>query len=145
MKKWIQEQKQYKDERGLTLVELLAVIVILAIVATIAFVAIGNVMENSRKDALVSNGLQMIESAKLYEANGETIGESGVEIGDLQDAGVLEEMYGPWDKKPIEDGTVTKDEDGYSVTIEAQDGAKLTESTEEALMAKGAREQVTAP
>ena len=37
-----------KNEKGLTLIELLAVIVILAIVAAIAVPAIGNIIENSR-------------------------------------------------------------------------------------------------
>ncbi len=62
MKKWM---KKFKNERGLTLVELLAVIVILAIVAIIAFVFIGGVIENSKKDAHISNAQQIISAAKL--------------------------------------------------------------------------------
>lgn len=60
-----------KDQRGLTLVELLAVVVILAIVAAIAFVLIGNVIENSRKDAHIANAQQAIAAAKLAEASGD--------------------------------------------------------------------------
>ncbi len=148
MKKWIQEQKQFKDERGLTLVELLAVIVILAIVATIAFVAIGNVMENSKKDALVSNGLQMIEAAKLYEANGGTVGSSEVTISTLQDEEknrVLEEMYGPWDKQKITSGGVKKEDGEYKVNLTTEDGAKLEDVTEEDLMGDESRSKVSGP
>ncbi|MBQ6459258.1 MAG: prepilin-type N-terminal cleavage/methylation domain-containing protein [Exiguobacterium sp.] len=64
-----QDAKQLKDERGLTLVELLVVVVILGIIAAIAVVAIGGIIENSRKDAMVADARQMISSAKLYTAS----------------------------------------------------------------------------
>ena len=41
-------QKRLKNEKGLTLVELLAVIVILGVIAAIAVPSIGNIIENSR-------------------------------------------------------------------------------------------------
>src|SRR5690625_2472633 len=66
VKKWM---KRLKNERGLTLVELLAVIVILAIIGTIAFVMIGNIIENSKKDAHIANAQQLIAAAKLYDAD----------------------------------------------------------------------------
>lgn len=50
---WL-DAKQMRDERGLTLIELLVVVVILGIIAAIAVVAIGGLIENSRKDAVVS-------------------------------------------------------------------------------------------
>ena len=45
MKKFL--QKRLNNEKGLTLVELLAVIVILGIIAAIAIPSIGNIIENS--------------------------------------------------------------------------------------------------
>ncbi|TCI73663.1 MULTISPECIES: prepilin-type N-terminal cleavage/methylation domain-containing protein [unclassified Exiguobacterium] len=69
MKMIWQDAKQLKDERGLTLVELLVVVVILGIIAAIAVVAIGGIIENSKKDAMVSDARQMISSAKLYTAS----------------------------------------------------------------------------
>lgn len=64
-----QDAKQLKDERGLTLVELLVVVVILGIIAAIAVVAIGGIIENSRKDAMVADAKQMVSAAKLYTAS----------------------------------------------------------------------------
>ncbi|WP_214700661.1 prepilin-type N-terminal cleavage/methylation domain-containing protein [Exiguobacterium sp. s57] len=64
-----QDAKQLKDERGLTLVELLVVVVILGIIAAIAVVAIGGIIENSKKDAMVADARQMVSAAKLYTAS----------------------------------------------------------------------------
>lgn len=69
MKMIWQDAKQLKDERGLTLVELLVVVVILGIIAAIAVVAIGGIIENSRKDAMVADAKQMVSAAKLYTAS----------------------------------------------------------------------------
>ena len=55
-----------KNEKGLTLIELLAVIVILAIVAAIAIPAIGNIIENSRVKAAKADIANGISSANLY-------------------------------------------------------------------------------
>ncbi len=62
---WL-DAKQMRDERGLTLIELLVVVVILGIIAAIAVVAIGGLIENSRKDAVVSDAKQLVAAAKLY-------------------------------------------------------------------------------
>ena len=59
--------KQLKNQRGLTLVELLAVVVILAIIAAIAAVAIGNVINNSRDKAALSDAVMILEGAKLAD------------------------------------------------------------------------------
>ncbi|WP_332649379.1 prepilin-type N-terminal cleavage/methylation domain-containing protein [Lysinibacillus sp. 54212] len=59
-------KKRIKNEKGLSLVELLAVIVILAIVAAIAIPAIGNIIENSRLNGVKSDAINVINSANLY-------------------------------------------------------------------------------
>ena len=64
MKKFI--QNKLKDQKGLTLIELLAVIVILAIIAAIAIPAIGNVIENSRVGTAKSDYINAIAAAELY-------------------------------------------------------------------------------
>jgi type IV pilus assembly protein PilA len=76
--------KKLKDQRGLTLIELLAVIVILGIIAAIAIPSIGNVIENSKKSAIRADALQIISAAKLYVAeNGEKTPLTSTELDDL--------------------------------------------------------------
>lgn len=67
MKKFI--QNKLKEQKGLTLIELLAVIVILAIIAAIAIPAIGNIINNSRIGAAKSDVLNAISAAELYLAD----------------------------------------------------------------------------
>ncbi|MFI8685583.1 type II secretion system protein [Rossellomorea sp. NPDC077527] len=55
-----------KNERGYTLVELLAVIVILGIIAVIAILAINTIIEKSKHQAFVANALAMKSSAQYY-------------------------------------------------------------------------------
>lgn len=59
-------RKQLKNEKGLTLIELLAVIVILAIIAAIAIPAIGNIIANSKYNAVKSDAINVINAAQLY-------------------------------------------------------------------------------
>lgn len=135
-----------KDERGLTLVELLAVVVILAIVGGIAFVMIGNVIENSKKDAHVANALQMISAARFYEATtGEEITEVSATV--LQGTGtdaqgqLIGTLIDPWTKKAygaLNNAKVTKDSSGVYTAILTADGDKCAiDDTEADLIEKG--------
>lgn len=54
------------NEKGLTLIELLAVIVILGIVAAIAVVSITNVIQKARDQAFVGNAIALKEAADFY-------------------------------------------------------------------------------
>lgn len=92
MKNWVNLLK--KDQRGLTLVELLAVVVILAIVALIAFVSIGNVIENSRKDAHIANAQQVIAAAELEQASTGDV-PTGTLSEDLLNT-IAGELVNPW-------------------------------------------------
>jgi type IV pilus assembly protein PilA len=58
--------QKLKNEKGLTLIELLAVIVILGIIAAIAIPSIGGIIKKSENDAKVAEGLQIISAAKMY-------------------------------------------------------------------------------
>lgn len=79
---WL-DAKQMRDERGLTLIELLVVVVILGIIAAIAVVAIGGLIENSRKDAQVSNAKQLLSAAKLYTS------QNSLESGEVVQLGLV--------------------------------------------------------
>lgn len=58
-----------KNQKGFTLVELLAVIVILAVIAAIAVPSVASIINKSNKKAAVQDGLEMIHAAKLYVAD----------------------------------------------------------------------------
>ncbi|MUN74888.1 type II secretion system protein [Enterococcus casseliflavus] len=86
--------KLLKDERGLSLVELLAVVVILAIIAGIGVIAIGNVIQNSREDAAVADVQQAFSAAILYQSTNRTLndgtaGAANFNLTDVIDDGLL--------------------------------------------------------
>ena len=59
MKKFL--QKRLKNEKGLTLVELLAVIVILGIIAAIAVPSIGGIIQDSRVKAVKADAQNVLQ------------------------------------------------------------------------------------
>ncbi|MBB5180734.1 type IV pilus assembly protein PilA [Planomicrobium koreense] len=86
MKKFIQQK--LKDQKGMTLIELLAVIVIIAIIAAIAIPAIGNIIENSRLSAVKSDATNGISAANIFFTENPT--ETTASAKDLIDAGYLD-------------------------------------------------------
>lgn len=108
-----------KDEEGLTLVELLAVVVIMAIIAGIAAVSISKVIQRTREDAQVSNVQQMFASANLYDIQEENgigfnnkgeLGETTLE--DLKKAGSIKTVEFLADKTKASDIKFEKNENG---------------------------------
>ncbi|WP_345239927.1 prepilin-type N-terminal cleavage/methylation domain-containing protein [Pontibacillus salipaludis] len=116
-------QLMNKDEKGFTLVELLAVIVILGIIAAIAIPSIANVVENSKKDAVIRTAEQAVEAYRLMETS------EGVDteqtLAQLAEAGYLENREGfTGSVIPSEvtndDGDATG-ETTYSVSVTSED------------------------
>lgn len=63
--------KQLKNEKGMTLIELLAVLVILGIIAAIAIPMIGNVINDSRDKAILADAQTILSGAQIAYSNGD--------------------------------------------------------------------------
>ncbi len=55
-----------KNNKGVTLVELLIVIVVMGIIAAFSIPAVGGIIENAKKDAILNDAIQVENAAKLY-------------------------------------------------------------------------------
>ncbi|BAK18076.1 Tfp pilus assembly protein, major pilin PilA [Solibacillus silvestris StLB046] len=127
-------KKRIKNEKGLSLVELLAVIVIMAIIAAIAIPAIGNIINTSRDKSQVSDALSIIAGAKLaHIENG--CGDTGCAEGN--EKGNLEEFV---DGKDVSTVTVTLDGSewkisNYTFNFKSKDFKDQTPTTEADLKA----------
>ena len=113
MKKRLKQRLQ--NEKGLTLVELLAVIVILGIIAAIAIPAIGNIITNSKVNALKADGQNVLAAGNLYFV--ENNKKATVSMAELTADGFLEDAGGFAATTGAVAATITKGAAGKGNTI----------------------------
>ncbi|GEM00596.1 type IV pilus assembly protein PilA [Halolactibacillus halophilus] len=89
-----------KKEKGFTLVELLAVIVILGIIVAIAVPAIGNIINDAENNAAKSEVALVQDAARLYDVQNE-IPTEGITAQDLIDAGYLDTRSTDYDPTTV--------------------------------------------
>lgn len=101
-------KKLIKGEKGFTLVELLAVIVILGIIVAIAIPAISNIVDKARNDADEQEVALILDAARLYEIQEEN--SLPVDVDTLIERGYLDIRQGD-----APQGTVSRNENGELV------------------------------
>ena len=125
-------KKMMNNKKGLTLIELLAVIVVLGIVAAIAIPSIGGVIERSKKNADAAT-LKLIEDAAIryYTVEEPTASTDLVIATELIAKGYLANFNEELQSKPavkFTTFTVTFASNKYTVTVEDGNGDAITET-----------------
>jgi len=117
-------RKMLRNEKGFTLVELLAVIVILGIIAAIAVPSIAGIIDNTREDAHDANAIQMIEASRLALASGLDLTEDvdgtddGYTLSDLVTNGFIESIP----NNPVDNATYSGTNSFVVIDTGATDG-----------------------
>ena len=128
-----QMKKRIKNEKGLTLIELLAVIVILAIVAAIAVPAIGNIIDNSRAKALKSDVINVMNAANIYFTDSPK-DKDGADIKSVEIQTLLDEKYLE-SKGKLNSATVKYEVGGNTITATGKSGSVSISVTNATLQA----------
>lgn len=132
------KQTILRNQKGLTLVEVLAVIVILGIIAAIAIPAVNTMIDKSRDEAHRANAQLLIDSARMYITVEDLLGggnaSESVSAQDLVDKGYLAKLPTDPDNKGKTYSpsatvvTATRDNSGvisYSIVLAGEGGTPL--------------------
>ena len=79
-----------KNKKGVSLVELIAVIVIMGIIATVGGISVATIIENSNKSAAETAVSDVLAAGKSYLQSNPTKEERIVSLADLEAAGYVE-------------------------------------------------------
>jgi type IV pilus assembly protein PilA len=131
-----------KNQKGMTLIELLAVIVILGIIAAIAIPSVSGIINKTKNDADISNGLMVINAAKIAVADQDSNilskvnGGTPVTLEDLNKYGYLDDIpTDPHDKTKTYSNTKSvitishaqnTESYTYSIKLVSNDSGKTT-------------------
>lgn len=128
MKKFLKQllNKRLNNEKGLTLVELLAVIVILAIIAAIAIPSIGNIINRSEDKAILAEASNILAGAKIAHVSGECDAEGTGEGIVACDQAVLAGAFVEGLPSDVTYSATLDKENGWSITYERFGELKAT-------------------
>ena len=139
------------NNKGVTLIELLIVIVVLGIISAFAIPAVGTIIENTEKDAILADAIAIENAAKLYCAqttctSTQTLGWDG-QLEDYVQSfdDTYYEHTDPTDTTTLAtlsngDWTVTLEKDGDGTANSAADDWEWVSST---VPSAGSRSDVT--
>lgn len=125
-----------KNNKGVTLVELLIVIVVMGIISAFAIPAVGTIIENTQKDAVYADALAVESAAKLYCS--QTTCDSDQTLTEAQLTPYVEGL--DWTAYTT---TCTKTAAGWLITLESDSDDGSFEWTPAAVPSAGSRANVS--
>lgn len=132
-------KKRMANEKGLTLVELLAVIVILGIIAAIAVPSIGNIIQNTREKAFVADTQNALSAANLYFTENNSKDKETVDLvklkeeGYFKDVGTLKTITATFNSATENTIQATGDVSGKELSIPTKTNAQLSKEGRKAI------------
>ncbi len=131
-----------KNNKGVTLVELLIVIVVMGIIAAFAIPAVGTIIENTQKDSILADALAIENAAKLYCSATTCDSDQSLTWTQLSPyvEGIEDSYYDFTNNTGI---VATKTAAGWTVDLEA-DGTTEWEFTQNLVPSASDRDQVIA-
>lgn len=111
------EEKARKRQKGFTLIEMLAVVIILVIVAAIGFVVVNNQIEKSRENTDKANVRTIADAVQRYIMDKAQVPES---VDDLVGEYLAKEPEDPWN------GNRSDGNEGYSISSDNDGNVTIT-------------------